>query len=80
VDKMAEVKEYLQNLLNARYGKDVRQSIHDSIQAINAQVEEAETSALASAQIAKENADIVLAISKNMTSCAGSIQYTAKEW
>ena len=40
---MAEVKEYLQDLLNARYGKDVRQAIHDSIQAINEQVEKCGT-------------------------------------
>lgn len=50
---MANVSEFLQQLLNARYGKDVRQSIHDSIRAINKQLEESDASALASAQVAK---------------------------
>lgn len=36
---MADVTEFLQQLLQARYGKDVRQAIHDCIKAINAQVE-----------------------------------------
>ena len=37
---MANVSGFLQQMLNARYGKDVRQSIHDSINAINKQLEE----------------------------------------
>ena len=36
---MADIAGCLEQLMNARYGKDVRQSIHDSIQAINEQVE-----------------------------------------
>ena len=50
---MANVSGFLQQLLNARYGKDVRQAIHDSISEINKQVEESDTSALASAQAAQ---------------------------
>lgn len=50
---MANVSGFLQQLLNARYGKDVRQAIHDSIREINKQVEESDTSALASAQAAQ---------------------------
>ena len=50
---MANVSGFLQQLLNARYGKDVRQSIHDSINAINKQLEESDASALASAQAAQ---------------------------
>ena len=46
---MAEVKKFLQQLLSARYGKDVRQGLHDSILAINTQLEECDASALASA-------------------------------
>lgn len=37
---MANIKEYLNNILNAIYGKDVRQSIHDGIDAINEDVKE----------------------------------------
>lgn len=50
---MANVSRFLQQMLNARYGKDVRQSIHDSINAINKQLEESDASALASAQAAQ---------------------------
>lgn len=50
---MANVSGFLQQMLNARYGKDVRQSIHDSINAINKQLEESDASALASAQAAQ---------------------------
>ena len=36
---MASIAEYLQAIMNARYGRDVRQSIHDAIDAINTQEE-----------------------------------------
>ena len=36
---MANVTMYLNKILSAVYGKDVRQSIYDSINAINTQVE-----------------------------------------
>ena len=36
---MANVTAYLNKILSAVYGKDVRQSIYDSINAINTQVE-----------------------------------------
>ena len=35
---MANISDYLKNILAARYGKDVRQSIHDGIKAINEEV------------------------------------------
>lgn len=40
---MANIKEYLDNILSAIFGKDVRQSIHDSINAINEEVAESIT-------------------------------------
>ena len=40
---MANIKEYLDNILSAIFGKDVRQSIHDSIEAINEEVAESIT-------------------------------------
>ncbi|MBA4687239.1 MAG: hypothetical protein H2184_08795 [Candidatus Galacturonibacter soehngenii] len=36
---MASIAKYLNNILSAVYGKDVRQSIHDSIKKINEEVE-----------------------------------------
>lgn len=35
---MADIDKYLQAIMDARYGKDVRQSIHDGINAINNEV------------------------------------------
>lgn len=35
---MADIGVYLKNILSARYGRDVRQSIHDGIDAINKEV------------------------------------------
>lgn len=40
---MANIKEYLDNILSAIFGKDVRQSIHDSIEAMNEEVAESIT-------------------------------------
>ena len=37
---MANIKEYLKKILEARYGKDVRGSIHDAIRAMNADIED----------------------------------------
>ena len=37
---MANITELLQKILNARYGKDVRGSIHDAIQAMNQEIED----------------------------------------
>ena len=34
---MAEITNELNNIMNAQYGKDVRQSIYDAIDAINTQ-------------------------------------------
>lgn len=35
---MANIKQYLENILNSIFGKDVRQSIYDGIKAINEDV------------------------------------------
>lgn len=40
---MANIKEYLDNILSAIFGKDVRKSIHDSIEAMNEEVAESIT-------------------------------------
>lgn len=53
---MANVKTYLSKILSAVYGKDVRGAIHDSIAAINQQVET--TTAAESARIAAEKTRI----------------------
>ena len=57
---MANIAEYLKNILSARYGKDVRQSIHDAIVEIDSVADSAQNSATQSenqAQIATEKAE-----------------------
>lgn len=50
---MANIQEYLNKILSARYGKDVRQSIHDGISAINDEVVDYGTTASEAAMLAE---------------------------
>ena len=54
---MAKISTYLKNILSARYGKDVRQSIHDAIVEIDNVADSAQGSATQMAQIATEKAE-----------------------
>lgn len=54
---MANVVVYLKQILASKYGKDVRQSIHDAINEMNTQIEESDESALKSAEKALESAN-----------------------
>ena len=53
---MSNIAEYLEKILAARYGKDVRQSIHDSIEEVDRVADTAQNSATASAKAAAESA------------------------
>lgn len=53
---MASMQTYLKNILSSRYGKDVRQSIHDAIEELNAVAVTAQGSASISAQTASTKA------------------------
>lgn len=58
---MANISEFLQKIKEARYGRDVRSSIHDGIKAINEEVEAntlASNEAVESANSAAESADL----------------------
>lgn len=60
---MANISSYLQQILDARYGEEVRGSIHDAISAINTQVEESdpvnlETSSLVLRRTLNSNDDL----------------------
>lgn len=54
---MANIKNFLDNILNARFGKDVRSSIHDGIEAINKESEDniEKQQKLVNENIAKQN-------------------------
>jgi len=54
---MSNIQGYLQNIMQAVYGKDVRQSIHDAIETIDSVADTAKDSATASAKIAETMAD-----------------------
>lgn len=53
---MANVTKYLEQLLVARYGKDVRQALHDSIKEINEEVTDYGTTASQKAEEAAQSA------------------------
>lgn len=53
---MSNISTYLKQILAARYGKDVRQSIHDAIQEIDSVADTAQDSASNMAKIATEKA------------------------
>ena len=55
---MANITQDLQNIMSARYGKDVRQSIHDAIRDMNVESSNAQSVAISSRDSAKANADL----------------------
>lgn len=54
---MSNIQVYLQNIMQAVYGKDVRQSIHDAIEMIDSVADIAKDSATASAKMAETMAE-----------------------
>ena len=75
---MANVDEYLQKIMSARYGEEVRGSIHDAIQAMNVEstsamdyAKDGAESAQASAQTATEQVDLCKAEVQNAKSEVG---------
>lgn len=71
---MANIQEYLNRIMEARKGKEVRSSIHDSIDAINIQLEESGEAALASANNAAQSADNALINATNACAYAKKAQ------
>ena len=53
---MSKIQTFLQNILSARYGKDVRQSIHDAIEEVDKVADTAKDSATAQAEAARKSA------------------------
>ncbi len=53
---MSNIAEFLRDILAARYGKDVRQSIHDAIEEVDRVADTAQNSATASAKAAEKSA------------------------
>lgn len=53
---MSNIQTYLQKILSARYGKDVRQSIHDAIEEVDKVADTAQGSATEAAESAAESA------------------------
>lgn len=61
---MSKMNEYLSKIMSARYGKDVRQSIHDGIKELDEVARTAQGSATLSAQTAIDKANEALAASQ----------------
>ncbi len=64
---MAKITEYLKKIMSARYGEEVRDSIHDSIEAMNNQIEnelggmiEEGNDLIEEIQTKKENGDFLM--------------------
>ncbi len=76
---MASIKEYLAQILSARYGKDVRQAIHDSIKDINDIATGAQNSATAAAGKAVEKANEALASSQSASEKANEALESAEQ-
>ena len=66
---MSNIAEYLEKILAERYGKDVRQSIHDAIKEVDRVADTAQDSATASAKAAAESAKNA---SESATAAVGS--------
>ncbi len=62
---MSSIDEYLKKILASKYGKDVRQSIHDAIDKIDEIAEGAQSSATTSANAAKSSASAAKASETN---------------
>lgn len=71
---MADINVYLQAIMVARFGKDVRQSIHDGIKAINDEVVDYGSTASAAAESAWEREQSAAASAKNAMNYAESAE------
>ena len=76
---MSKITEYLQQILSARYGRDVRQSIHDSIKELDEIATTAQDSATANAQTAISKASEALTASQEATQKAQEALESAEQ-
>lgn len=76
---MSRVSECLKQIMSARYGKDVRQSIHDGIKEIDGVARTAQNSAAANAQTASAKASEALTASQEALKKAQEAQEAAQQ-
>lgn len=76
---MAAIDVYLQQILDAVYGEEVRGSIHDSIAAMNKESTNAEAAAISAQNSAKNSADTALIYMNNAESAADRAEAAAAE-
>ena len=74
---MANISDYLRKILEARYGRDVRGSIHDAISAINEEAVEAVNNSAISAQSAQLSAESANKASSDVAAIKTDIYDTA---
>lgn len=75
---MSNISQYLANILAARYGKDVRQSIHDAIKEVDRVADTAQGSATASAKAAAESEKNAAESAENASTSAGAAAESAE--
>lgn len=75
---MSNISQYLANILAARYGKDVRQSIHDAIKEVDRVADTAQDSATASAKVAAESEKKAAESAENASTSAGAAAESAE--
>lgn len=76
---MSRVSECLNQIMSARYGKDVRQSIHDGIEEIDGVARAAQNSATANAQTASAKASEALTASQEALQKAQEAHESAQQ-
>ena len=76
---MSNISHFLEQIMQARYGKDVRQSIHDAIQEIDAVADTAQDSATASAKAAADTLNMTVAMADSATASAKAAADSAAE-
>ena len=83
---MADISSYLQKILDAIYGEEVRGSIHDALAAMNVESNNAMTfaataqdSARASAALAKDSADTAVTKAGEVVSSANAAKISDRK-
>lgn len=76
---MANIDEYLNQILLAKYGKDVRDSIHDALAAMNTESSNAEAQAISSQASALNSAQAAMVSAQNAQSAIDTVATSAAQ-
>ena len=74
---MSNIGQFLEQIMHARYGKDVRQSIHDAIEEIDRVADTAQDSATAAAAAAAESAASIAGVEERVKESENNVAASA---